>query len=203
MGQDTKTDALAKDVATTGTRSAVAGTLAALAGQPPEMIIATALSQFVPFVAGLVFGVAWNAKKAEAERWWAEFLRQIAEHEGVTVEEVEERVRSRADEPYVREAIFRSLRALLEAVDDAATVPLAQLVAHYHTSKQKPDAFFRGMARLLAELSGQEIVDLRRLVNWAVESTTSEVCTLVALDRDAKGGNAEDWPRVPWRVEDS
>lgn len=193
--------ALGKELTQTATRSSVAASLATLAGQRPEMIIAAALSQFVPFVAGLVFGVAWNAKKGSAERWWARILEDMAATEGTTVEEAEERLRARAEEPAVRDAIFRSLRALLDAVDDAATLPLARLVSDYQRSSTPPDPFFRGAARLLSELSAPELADLTRLVRWARQSCTAPKFTLVALDRDSsQGPNEADWPIVPWKV---
>jgi hypothetical protein len=82
MSNDKANDAHAKELTTTTTRSAVAGILAAFVGQPPEVIVATALAQFIPYVAGIAFGVAWNAKKAAADRWWAELLRELAQSEG-------------------------------------------------------------------------------------------------------------------------
>lgn len=201
MTKKSDTPGLGKEITQTATRSTVAATLATLAGQRPEMIVAAALSQFIPFAAGLVFGVAWNHKKASAERWWAEVLRDLAAAEKTTPAEVEERIRARADEPDVRETIFRSLRALLDSVDDAAAVPLARLVAQYQHRKARPDAFFRGVAHLVSELSGQEFVDMAQLVGWARPCCRNGMVTLVAVDRDSSAGrNAEDWPRSPWRV---
>jgi hypothetical protein len=81
----------------------------------------------------------------------------------VTEEQVEARIHARADEPHVRESIFRSLRALLDAVDDFAAAPLGRLVAEYHRGKAMPDAFFRRAARLFAELSESELSELRRV----------------------------------------
>jgi hypothetical protein len=51
----------------------------------------------------------------------------------------------------VRETILRSVRALQETIDDAATVPLAILAREYLRKKKNPDAFFRGTIRLLTE----------------------------------------------------
>ena len=195
-----KEDTGLKDLATTTTRSAAAAALVAASGQPGAMVFAAALAAYLPLVTGFVFGVAWNHKKAEADRLWGEFLRRVAaEDQHRSVSDVEEDIRRRADEPQVRETIFRSVRALLDAVDDDATLPLARLMAEYHRNATKPDVFFRGAARLFAELSASEFNDLRRVVEWALETSTAPKIMLCAYDRDPIG-DLEDWPSVPWRI---
>ena len=74
-------------------------------------------------------------------------------------------------------------------------------MAQYQNSAVKPDAFFRGTARLLSDLSEQELEELGRLVTWASGCCVDGIVTVAAVDRDpSAGGSADKWPVVPWRV---
>lgn len=179
-----ETQGIGKAVATGVATAAVAGATALADGKSPEQAAILAGASVLPSILGEVFSAGLDRKRRQAKRFWEELLREIAADEGVTREEVEERIQSLSDEPYVREAIFRSLRALMDFVDDddAVTVPLARLVAESYRQKARPDAFFRGTARLLTELSAAEVNELRRTLAWAFEGTEAGALRLVVME---------------------
>lgn len=147
-----------KNALVTGVAGTVAGALVLTTAEP-------LLGPAVGSTIGFLLRSALSLKSADVDRWWS---RVVAEEEPARFEE---EIMRRADEPAVREVILRSVRALVDAADDAAIEPLARLARMYlpPTPLNPPDAFFRGTARMLGEASREELAGM------------VEVCRLVLL----------------------
>lgn len=74
-------------------------------------------------------------------------------------------------------AVLEGMRRLLDSISDAAAEPLADLTSEYLEQGKAPDGFFRGTARLLSDLTTEEIGALREIL---ARVATDDVI----LDRD-------------------
>jgi hypothetical protein len=143
-----------------------------------------------------LIGYAWRWRQRAAAKWWYHFL-YGPEDDEVTPEELAGRVEAHKDEPFVRETILRSVRALADSADDAAVIPLAVLAREYTGAGTSPDAFFRGTARLLVELSRNEISALRLLLNWVlVEAKRAQITLYAGQDQKMVDGTLSKIPYV-------
>ncbi|MDC3957640.1 hypothetical protein KEG38_27525 [Polyangium jinanense] len=172
------------------------------AADPTALAAAAVLVALFPPVIAAISEVAIRRMRARADRFYASVVASWARDSEVTAAEIAGILEARKEDPNVADAIWRAVRALMDAPNDDAAVPLGVLAAEYARDKRAADSFFRGTVRLLAELSAQELRDLRRVVRWIIgTSDSANEVTLVAFDRDASAGpNAPDWPSVPWRV---
>lgn len=140
-----------------------AGAAAALASgaSPTAIVLATALGA-LPQAAASAIGFGAERKARQAAAWWHRVV-----HDGgdeVTAEEIAAIVTEHREEPFVGETMLRAFRALVDSVDDEATVPIAILTREYLREKRTPDVFFRGAADLLRVVNAAEINDLRRVI---------------------------------------
>lgn len=144
-------------IVTAGTASVA---IAAATAAGSTAALATFWAMFPAAVSlGLWAGFEW--RKRRAERWW-ECI--VAASPGKTVEEIQGIIEAHSDEPFVRETILESVRRMLESVSDEAVEVLGSITADYIGSNRAPDPFFRGVARLVADLESSEISDLRELL---------------------------------------
>ncbi|MDC3987297.1 hypothetical protein [Polyangium jinanense] len=145
----------------------------------------------LPTILGWGTSLHAQRKVKEAHRLWDTITSEWAKHEEMQPEEIaarlEERLRSeRKEARYMHETIWRSIRGLMEAVDDAATVPLAVLAQEYLRNEQGPDAFFRGVVSLLQELNRREMLEVCAMLKWALNSDVSNTACIVADHRDGR-----------------
>jgi hypothetical protein len=155
----------------TGARGAAVagGTTAAnvaMSGSPSGALV-TMLFGFVGVGIGLAFDAALGFRKAQASRFVAR-LTSVLEERGATIDEVKGIFESRAADPAVHEAVFESVRRLLDACAPDVAEPLGALLATYLADNRAPDRFFRGVARTLADVSSESYADLRRIIGAAV-----------------------------------
>lgn len=193
MANQDEKQSIGKDIVTAGATAAIA---AATATAAPA---SAAVWATIPTVLGGICDVAMNWKRLEAQKFWDDLRANIATDAGVTPEEAEAHIQLRAEDPRFRDAILRSVRALMDAVDGAATVPLARLVAEYERDGAMADALFRGVARLLSELSRTELKELRDMLEWAFEGTEASGIRLIATDLIWDGTQGEPHP-ASWHV---
>jgi hypothetical protein len=73
--------------------------------------------------------------------------------------------RAEGDDPVVQEVIVESARAVDECLEDAVVPALARLTRQYASNQTKADSFFRGMRRLLSDLSEEEFAAFRAFVD--------------------------------------
>jgi len=124
----------------------------------------------LPPLAGLVVGVAvrsgvaaWNRR---GERWWQGFLEAFGP---ASQEERERSLREGLKSENARQAVFVSVRSLLDALDDGVAEPLGRLAAEYYAQGKAADWFFRGLTRVLADLSATEYHAMRMMLTQFME----------------------------------
>jgi hypothetical protein len=177
-----------------------AGTAAGLAGAGGAGTGLAALSggaAVLPWALTTVIAIARGWKEREAARWWYELLHGHG-NDDATPEEIAGIIDEHGEKPFVRETILRGVRAIGDAVDPAVVTPLATLARDYVRTERDPDGFFRGTARLLADLSAQELADLRELLAWISAGSARDEVTVTASDTEQIGKN--QWRDIPWRI---
>ncbi len=192
---------IATTAAATGAAVGQALTIGPAAATTTLAMAAAFVALFPPIIATLS-EAGIRRMRARADRFYASIVENWATDDEMTAEEVAGILEAHKEDPNVADAIWRAVRALMDAPNDDAAVPLGVLAAEYARDKRPADAFFRGTTRLLTELSTAESRDLQRLVFWTLETAPdAQEVTLVAFDRDATAGpDANAWPVVPWRV---
>jgi hypothetical protein len=169
-----------------GATSAVIAAGTALA--TPGAVAAGGLA-ILPLTLGKVLEKAIHWKQAEAARLWKNILRRGAV-DGATEEEIAGLVEAHAEEPFVRETISRSVKAVLESVDPCVVVPLAAIAAECLRKRTPPDAHSRATIRLLCDLGREDLSDLQVLVSWVLKETTSQsLIQVVARDSVTGSGS--------------
>jgi hypothetical protein len=86
-------------------------------------------------------GVACAWKEKDARRWWHHVIYD-ERHDNKTPEEIAGIIAAHQDQPFVRETILRSLRALLDSPDECTVTALAVLAREYLRDHKPPDYFF-------------------------------------------------------------
>jgi len=132
-----------------------AGLAAAMAPSPGTATLAALLVMF-PSLVGLAAGRLFDRARRRMESWWDQVVRRHG-HAGDDVRLLLEGT----DAPYLDETIVESIRRLLEITDDAVVPGLGALAAEYIAAQRRPDRFFRGLARTLADLDADEYAGLR------------------------------------------
>jgi hypothetical protein len=103
-----------------------------------------------------------------------------------------------AQEPIIQELVVENARAVAEALTASVVPVLARLTREYRSAGRAPDAFFRGMRRLLSDLSEEEFVAFRDLIIGIADLKISPkpgTLELVILEVAGKGifrANFED-----------
>ena len=69
-----------------------------------------------------------------------------------------------AHEDWAKPLIFETLRRLNDALDDAVLPAMGRLLRAYISEGQPIDNVYRGLARVLADVSGEEFVSLQKLM---------------------------------------
>lgn len=171
-----------------------------------DMATGAGITAALPLV-GPALNFMKNRKERAAKRCMDTFVSEYARNEDMTAEEAAGKLLSKLQEDNRRndalhEAIWRAVRGLMEAVDDAVAVPLGMLVAEYERAEQRPDAFFRGTVRLLQELTRREINELCDMLRWTLDNTKRQIIVIKAFGVDRKdlrllkdvadGANAEE-----------
>jgi hypothetical protein len=98
-------------------------------------------------------------------RWalWYEGYRKAADI--IQPEVLEAKLQANAEDPIVQELIVESARAIGEAIVDVIAPIMARLTRLYESERRPADAFFRGMRRVLTDLSTEEFADFREIIS--------------------------------------
>ncbi len=95
------------------------------------------------------------------------------------------------------QSLYDAMRALLDAIDPASAPAIGRLVAEY--SDRRPDPFFRGVARLLAQMTADELVAMRTLGTFLLVNTQRATPDFVIREQIEQSPN--NWVAVPLRIE--
>jgi hypothetical protein len=146
--------------------AATAATAGALLSAGVSPVGAALVAGAATVLAGLVGG-GFKFLVARAESrwhlWYAAYVEGFAEDPAL----VEAHLHAEAEDPIVQELVVENARAIAEALTDSVVPVLARLTREYKSAKRRPDAFFRGMRRVLSDLSEDEYGALRGLVGLA------------------------------------
>jgi hypothetical protein len=100
-----------------------------------------------------------------------------------------------------RDLVIENVRALADALSDVVVPALAKLTRDYISKKQGADAFFRGLRRILSDVSEDEYVALRDLVRRVCDLDVGTKETVTLLNA-AEGAYMPDSSRtLKYRVE--
>lgn len=72
--------------------------------------------------------------------------------------------------PHAQAVLIESIRASLESISEAVVPALGLLMREYQRTGKEPDVFFRGVCRVLQELTAEEYADFRRMLHEVVEA---------------------------------
>jgi hypothetical protein len=151
-------------------------------GAPAAAALVAALLALFPAGVAMVTEAAARRMRARGDRFWETIVDTWARDDGMTREKVAALLEARKDDADVSDAIWRAVRALMDAPTDAAAVPLGVLAAEYARNARAADTFFRGTVRLLSELTESEVADLSGLLGWVLSSTCRSRVTVLAND---------------------
>jgi hypothetical protein len=163
----------------------------------PELVAAMVLAAFFPPIIAAMTEAGVRRMKTRADHFYRSMIESWASDENVTPEEIAGRLEANREDPDVADAIWRAVRGLMEAPNDAAAVTLGVLTAEYMREKRKADVFFRGTVRLLSELSESEIAEAREILSWVLDSTRRDRVLIKAYNKMM--GNGKVVP-CPWRL---
>lgn len=99
-------------------------------------------------------------------------------------------LRAVLEEPKFRRVLVETVRAKLEALADEVTPALAMLMREYERTGKEPDWFFRGLCRVLQDLSREEFAELLAFLGTLARALANDRdaawVTVAAVDRNAK-----------------
>jgi hypothetical protein len=140
--------------------AAAGGASAVLTGLSAASLSAAIIAGLGPLVAGRLLDHWREAQDKRARRAVAALL--SAAH--LTTQEAAEEIEAKTREPVAQKILLEYIRDALAAVDEEAVGPLGVLAWEYTHQARRPDAFFRDMAGMLVQMSGEEIDCLRELL---------------------------------------
>jgi hypothetical protein len=166
-----------------GTFQTTAGMAGALLSAGASPIGTALIAGASPLAAGLVGG-AFNFLLTLTARRWHLWYDAYLDGKAQDPALVEAQLHAEAEDPVVQELVVENARALAEALTDSVVPVLARLTREYRAAKRRPDAFFRGMRRMLSDLSEDEFRTLGSLVlRVAAVHTTNDQQRWVGFDR--------------------
>jgi hypothetical protein len=84
------------------------------------------------------------------------------------------------------DTILRSFRQMMDAADESVVETLGYLAGVYAIGNKKPDAFFRGLGRLLCDLEDGELEQLKVMLRLALAALRETPEISLALDRNGQ-----------------
>lgn len=117
------------------TRAGVAAVGAAV--HPPA--VGVALLAMLPNAVGLMLPKVFERQRAKVDVWWRTIIEQNVAEAAVRPE-----LEVFLEREHAQDAVYASLRSLLDAGSQSAAVPLALLVREYVRADRPVDRFFHG-----------------------------------------------------------
>jgi hypothetical protein len=151
-------------VRTTAEAVMASGTALLASGQTPTFGAALAGAGAV---GNALFGEAGRAYLEALPRRRKIFYEAYLQGRSVDPELDEAKLHAESSDPIVQQLVIEAARLIGEALVDAVVPAMARLTRAYAAERRPADAFFRGMRRVLTDLSEQEFRDLRALLEAA------------------------------------
>jgi hypothetical protein len=157
-----------KDVANAASTGVASAVTAYVSGHPlASAAIAGAASLF-----GIVTSIRGTRANRRLEKIYEVYCESGAEHDP---ERVEAELQSRAHLPEVQDVVCEGFRAIEDLLTDAALPALARLTRSYVVNARPADWFFRGVRRLLSDLSAEEFADFSRTMTHGANALPENV----------------------------
>jgi hypothetical protein len=112
---------------------------------------------------------------------WADFWDVYRKGRAGDPDLAEAEVQANSDDPVLRDLVVESARAVAEALADPVIPVLARLTRAYQSEGKVADGFFRGVRRLLTDVTESEFVTLRDLISRVVALPFAPEPTAVEL----------------------
>lgn len=144
------------------TKFGVAAGAGALKGGPAAAGIAAG-AVAVQLLLSALFDAYHEREEHRARRWFDGYVASA----GGTPAAVAEDLRTRLTDPVARDVVYQHMRQVRDAIDEAAAPYLGALALPCVRGPRHPDAFERGMMRVLCDVTAGEIEGLRWLTQWA------------------------------------
>jgi hypothetical protein len=194
-----------------------AGGVALVTGSPTAAAIALGSGLGVAFVRRFLDAIGSHRERA-AEKFVAML---VAVYPDKSPEEIAGLLEARLEEdPKAADAVYASLRAILDKPSAAVAVAVGLLCAEYLQEEREPDAFFRGVARVLVDATSSEFEELKGLFAKLAElvpdddvarahvgTTTRHVDQIVISGGDASGPTRDERDAtsnvVQWKFSDA
>jgi hypothetical protein len=168
-----KADALARSVTEI---LATGGASLATGGTPEEALLAAIRSGISNVFAGAFDG----RDRREARAWAAYFDAFLAgEKDPETALAL---LAYAAENGVVQEMVAESARAIAECLSPSVVPVMGKMTHQYKTENRKVDGFFRGVRRLLTDLTDDEVRDLRTLMRLAADAKLPEHHEVIELN---------------------
>ncbi len=189
-------------VATATAAGAAAGQVLLIpAGTAPTVLAlaATLITLFPPALAAFT-EVGARRMRGRADRYFRSIVDNWAKDAGITHSEVAGILEAHKEDPNVSDAVWRAIRVLMDAPNEAAAVPLGVLTAEYARDKRPADQFFRGTVRLLSELSSAECQELLGVLDWTLAHSRRPRVMVMARNEEKVSGGKDMWRQIPWTL---
>jgi hypothetical protein len=155
--------------------------VAMAAGTGSALVAVGGLAGALPAFLGMLIGIARTWKENDTRNWWHSVLFADV-GDGTTPEEIAGIIDAHKDEPFVRETILRSLRALLDSPDECTVTALAVLAREYIRKQKPPDYFFRGACGMLMSCSRSEFEQVQEIARTVTRLFEDSACGSVSLE---------------------
>lgn len=111
-----------------------------------------------------------NYRNNKEKEWWEAVGRFYQGRSiGETREDIETRLHNLDSRERALKVILQSYRSLMDSIDDSVLPALAAITANYLSKDKQPDFFFRGICRMLGDMSHGEYVTLKEIVSDALQ----------------------------------
>lgn len=151
-------------------KAGAAASFAVAAGGSPGLVVGAALA---PLLASRAFDWTRDLFSSREKTYWS----NLADALGDDAASVRETIEKDLPDEALKGVVIDAMRSLLLTVDSAVVPPIAALSAEYIKSGTRVDGFFRGLSRVLTDLTAEEFEELRMLLaglarvpaepNWA------------------------------------
>jgi len=167
--------------------AAAAGAMSVVVASPTPGAALTQLAFATTFA--LALSGAWDWKQGHGPLL-EEGMKSDDDDDGPTGADFEDLIaeRTASGSPAFHALILRTVRTLIDVVDDGAILPLARLAREYTLAEKAPDAFFRGVARLLTEVEAGDLKSIERLAVLVATNSEAPRLRMVIAHKSDPGG---------------
>ena len=187
-----------EEVADATAEAATAGGLAAggalAVGASPGAAATMGALAMLPTIVGKLSAAVTRWRLDRHERWLTAVI--TGDGDDLAAERLGRTLEEQADEPWVKRVVIESIRRVDESLDDAIIPSLGRLAREYLNEHLPPDGFFRGLSRMLSDLSGEEFRALQSLIRDIAQTPVPFDIVQVIWETNRQGSKWVVPPRI-------